>query len=137
MTTPIDESLCYHQPLADNVHKFVFVTNTREAIQEWAQHIERLQLAHRWYNRGHIRLLLDARTIREFPIRYLFEVLSDYNRAYPELEPPHLTMGFLHHPDTPILSIFYQFADLLHPPLMLRFFTDESQALRWLQVDAS
>ena len=60
--------------------------------------------------------------------RYLFEILSDYNRAYPDLEPPGLKLAFLRSPDTVILDIYHMMAELFDPPLSIQFFIDEDAA---------
>lgn len=132
MMNSIDVSLCEYQMLDTHIHQFIFHADNREAVTAWAQHIENLQLQRHWYGKGHIKLLLDARNAINLPLRYLFEMLSDYNRAYPELEPPRLTMAFLRSPDTVILDVYLMMAELFEPPLTVQFFTDEERACRWL-----
>lgn len=133
MNQSVDNTLCEYTALAGNTHRFIFHAGSRDAVKEWAQHIERLQLAQNWYGQDHIRLLLDARDAVNLPIRYLFEMLSDYNRPYPNLEPPHLTMAYLRSPDTVILDIYLMMAELFEPPLTVQFFTDDAKAQAWLE----
>lgn len=129
----VDTALCEHQVLEDKSHRFSFQAGNREAVQAWAHHIEQMQLKHKWYNTGHIKILVDARHAVELPIRYLFEMLSDYNRAYPNLEAPRVTMAYLRSADTPILEIYQMMAELFEPPLTVQFFLEEDKAERWLQ----
>lgn len=128
----IDISLCKHQALNDFTHLFIFQTGGRKAVEAWAQYIETLQVEHQWYSKKHIKLLIDARQAIKLPIRYLFEILSDYNRVYPDLEPPRLTMAFLRSPDTVILDVYLVMAELFEPPLTVQFFTNEEKAHRWI-----
>jgi hypothetical protein len=133
MMNSIDLSLCEHQVIDAKTHQFTFHAENREAILTWAQHIENLQLNGQWYDKGHIKLLIDARQAINLSLRYFFEMLSDYNRAYPDLEAPRITMAFLRSPDTVILDIYLMMAELFEPPLTVQFFTDEEKALRWLK----
>ena len=128
----VDTSLCIHRQLDDHSHLFTMVEGTRDAVKAMANYIEQLQLAHKWYGKGHIRLLVDARDAAGLPVRYLFEILSDYNRSYPELEPPGLTLAYLRSPDAVILDIYHMMAELFEPPLRVQFFIDEEKAKRWL-----
>jgi hypothetical protein len=132
MMNTINVALCEHQTLDEHNHHFVFHAGNREAVDVWAQHIENLQLSRQWYDKGHIKLLIDAREAINLPIRYLFEIMSDYNRAYPDLEPPRLTMAFLRSTDTVILDVYLMMTELFEPPLTVQFFTDEERAKRWL-----
>lgn len=129
----VNTALCEHQALESTLHRFTFQAGSREAVQAWAHHIEQMQLKREWYNTGHIKLFVDARQAIDLPIRYLFEMLSDYNRAYPDLEAPRVTMAYLRSPDTPILEIYQMMAELFEPPLTVQFFLEEDKAQRWLQ----
>lgn len=133
MALPMDQSLCQHDTLAGGFHRFTFQASSREAVQSWAQHVEQLQLTHQWYGRQHILLLLDARNAAELPLRYLFEMISDYNRAYPDLQAPSLVLAYLHHPSALILDLYRVLAEMLNPPVRIEFFTDEDTARDWLQ----
>jgi len=133
MTQEETQPLCKHQKLNSLGHEFVFQASNREAVQEWAYLIEQLQLQKLWYNQGHLRLLLDARAAKELPLRYLFELLSDYNRSYPGLDAPSLSIAFVHDPQTVILSIYEMIPELLSPPVRVKYFTDEASAKEWLQ----
>ncbi len=127
------QPLCTHEQRASLEHDFVFQESSRAAVEAWAALIEQLQLSHLWYNKGHLRLLLDSRTARELPLRYLFELLSDYNRSYPGLDAPQLSIAFVHDPQTVILSIYEMIPELLSPPVTAKYFTDEASARSWLQ----
>jgi hypothetical protein len=129
----VNTALCEHQVLDAKQHRFTFQEGNREAIKAWAHHIEQLQLERGWYNTGHLKLLVDARNAVDLPIRYLFEMLSDYNREYPDLESPIVTMAYLRSPETAILEIYQMMAELFEPPLTVQFFLEEDKALRWLQ----
>ena len=129
----VNTALCEHQALEPKLHRFTFQEASREAIQVWAHHIEQLQLKRQWYNTGHMKLLVDARHAIDLPIRYLFEMLSDYNRAYPDLDAPRVSLAYLRSPDTPILEIYQMMAELFEPPLTVQFFLEEDKAQRWLQ----
>jgi hypothetical protein len=133
MNQSVKNVLCEHQALSDTMHQFIFTDGSRDAVRAWANHIEQLQLGQGWYNHGHMHLLLDAREAVHLPIRYLFEVLSDYNRAYPNLEPPRVKMAYLRSPDTVVLDVYHMMAELFEPPLTVQFFTDENKARAWLQ----
>lgn len=133
MTNTLDVPLCQHQVLDGQIHHFKFNAGSRDAIKVWAQHIENIQLHRQWYGKGHLKLFIDACDAVNLPIRYLFEVLSDYNRAYPGLESPRLTMAYLRSPDTVILEIYHMMAELFESPLTVQFFTSEEKALRWLR----
>lgn len=130
-------SLCQYQQTDDGVHRFTFEAGTREAVRAWAHELEQVQLAGQWYGKEHVRVLLDARQAIDLPIRYLFECLSDYNREYPDLKPPHVRMAYLHNSETIILSIFYMFAELLAEEVTVEFFTDKQAALAWVQADST
>ena len=132
MMDTLNTSLCSHQPLDNHNHVFRMVEGTRDSINVMAYYIEQLQLANKWYGKGHICLLVDARSAAGLPIRYLFEVLSDYNRPYPDLEPPRLTLAYLRSPDAVILDIYHMMAELFEPPITVQFFIDEERAKRWL-----
>jgi hypothetical protein len=132
MTQEETQPLCKHQQIQPLEHKFVFQASNRAAVQEWAYLIEQLQLQKLWYNQAHLRLLLDARVAKELPLRYLFELLSDYNRSYPGLEAPSLSIAYLHDPQTVILSIYEMIPELLSPPVTVKYFTDEANAKQWL-----
>lgn len=133
MEQPVKNSLCEHQTVSKNAHEFLFHDDSREAVQAWAYHIEQLQLAQSWYNKGQISLLMDAREAVNLPIRYLFEMLSDYNRNYPNLEAPRVKMAYLRSPETVVLDVYSMMAELFEPPLAVQFFTDENKARSWLQ----
>jgi hypothetical protein len=128
----VNTALCEYQALEPNLHRFTFQEASREAIQAWAHHIEQLQLKRQWYNTSHVKLLVDARHAIDLPVRYLFEMLSDYNRAYPDLEAPRVSLAYLRSPDTPILEIYQMMAELFEPPLTVQFFLEEDKASRWL-----
>lgn len=128
----VNNALCTHKAINDNTHAFLMNEGTRDAVKAWANHIEELQLAQQWYGIERVHLLVDARNAVGLPIRYLFEILSDYNRAYPDLEPPALKLAFLRSPDTVILDIYHMMAELFDPPLSIQFFIEESAAKRWL-----
>ncbi|MCA9913854.1 MAG: STAS/SEC14 domain-containing protein [Anaerolineae bacterium] len=128
------QPLCIHEQRAALEHEFVFQASNRAAVEAWAGLIEQLQLSHLWYNKGHLRLLLDARSAKELPLRYLFELLNDYNRSYPGLEAPELSLAFVHDPQTVILSIYEMIPELLTPPVTAKYFTDESSARAWLEM---
>jgi len=128
----VNNELCTRRAINDNTHAFVMSGGTRDAVKAMANHIEELQLARQWYGIDQIRMLVDAREAVGLPIRYLFEILSDYNRAYPDLEPPGLKLAFLRSPDTVILDIYHMMAELFDPPLSIQFFIDEDAAKRWL-----
>lgn len=128
----VDTTLCIHQKLDEGTHRFTLLEGSRETVRALAQSIEGLQLSHQWYGMGHIRLLVDARSAVGLPVRYLFEILSDYNRAYPELDPPRLSLAYIRSPETVILDIYHMMAELFEPPLTLQFFIEEDHAERWL-----
>lgn len=128
----VDNSLCMHQALNPHKHKFTFAEGSREAVQTLAHHVEQLQLNHEWYGTEHIYIFVDARSALDLPIRYLFEVLSDYNRPYPDLVPPKLTLALLRNPETVVLDVYHVMAELFDPPLTVQFFVDEDNAKRWL-----
>lgn len=129
----LDTSICKYDVLGEDTYRFVFSEGSRDAVKVFAQHIENLQLAKNWYGKGQVRLLLDARTAINLPVRYLFEILSDYNRAYPDLAPPQIKMAYVRSPDTVILDIYNMMAELFEPPLTVQFFTDIERAQRWLE----
>lgn len=128
----VNSPLCLHQTLDNQTHSFILHEGSRKAVDVWAHHIEQLQIDRKWYGLGHIRLLVDAREAKGLPIRYLFEMLSDYNRAYEGLEPPHITLAYLRNPDTVILDVYHMMAEYFEPPLTVQFFTDEARAKNWL-----
>jgi hypothetical protein len=133
MSQPVKNALCEHRAVSDNTHEFIFRDDSRDAVQAWANHIEQLQLAQTWYNKAQIHLLLDAREAVNLPIRYLFEMLSDYNRSYPNLQAPRVKMAYLRSPETVVLDVYSMMAELFEPPLTVQFFTDASKARAWLQ----
>ena len=133
MDQSVKNALCEHRNVSDKVHEFVFHGENRDAVQAWANHVEQLQLAQAWYNKNQIDILVDAREAVNLPIRYLFEMLSDYNRSYPNLEAPRVKMAYLRSPDTVVLDIYQMMAELFEPPLTIQFFTDENKARVWLQ----
>jgi hypothetical protein len=132
MTQPVN-NLCVHQPQSDNQHHFTFRSGTRQAVREWLNRLETIQLKGKWYGKDRVYLLLDARQAVDLPVRYLFECLSDYNREYPDLQPPSVRIAYLHHPDTIVLSIYYLFAELMDSSVTVEFFSDEAAALDWLR----
>lgn len=132
MMNTVDSSLCVYEKLDEHSHMFMMAEGTREAVKTMAHYIEQIQVAHEWYGREQIRLLVDARSAVGLPIRYLFELLSDYNRAYPNLEPPRLKLALVRSPDAVILDIYHMMAELFEPPLTVQFFIDEDRAKRWL-----
>ena len=135
MTHSVDQ-LCTYQRGADDLHEFTFRSGSREAVREWLNQLETIQLAGDWYGKDAVYVLLDARQAVDLPIRYLFECLSDYNREYPDLKPPAVKIAYLHHPDTIVLSIFYLFAELLDSSVTVEFFADSSKARAWLDAQA-
>ena len=128
----VDSPLCLHNTLDNQTHTFILNEGSREAVDVWANYIEQLQIDHQWYGLGHIRLLVDARDAMGLPIRYLFEMLSDYNRAYEHLDPPRITLAYLRNPDTVILDVYHMMAEYFDPPLTVQFFTDADRAEQWL-----
>jgi hypothetical protein len=74
-----------------------------------------------------------VRAAVNLPIRYLFEMLSDYNRSYPNLAAPQVKMAYLRSPETVVLDVYSMMAELFEPPLTVQFFTDETKARAWLQ----
>ncbi|MGJ3240151.1 MAG: hypothetical protein ACFE0Q_15700 [Anaerolineae bacterium] len=127
-----DLSLCSYEALADGSYAFTLHDSSRDAVQALAHHIEQLQLARKWYGKDHVRLLIDARQASTLPIRYLFEVLNDYNRPYPHLDPPKLTMAYLRNPETVILDMYHMLAELFNPPMSVQYFMDAERAKSWL-----
>lgn len=117
--------------LNENIHKFTFDSEGREAVDEWAQEIERIQLEGHWYGQPLVRLLLDARDVADVPVRYLFECLSDYNREYEQLMPPRVRLAYIHNAETPMLSIFHTFATLLSTPVDAAFFSADEVESAW------
>lgn len=126
-----------HRSLENGVHEFRFLEPTRDAVDEWANHLEQLQLQGHWYGRETVRLILDTRQSGSLPIRYLFECLSDYNREYAHLKPPKVRIAYVHAPSQIILPIFSTFADLMPVPTKARFFEADAydQALAWLHSE--
>ncbi|MEL6404090.1 MAG: hypothetical protein AAFV98_04825 [Chloroflexota bacterium] len=133
----VDLSLCKYEALEPaNTHSFIFTEGSRGAVKAFAQRIESLQVSGKWYGKGTVFLLLDAQSALGLPIRYLFEIISDYNRVYPDLDPPHIKMAFVRSPDTVILDIYHMMAELFEPPLTVQFFTESDRAERWLLTDS-
>lgn len=128
----VNSPLCLHEALDNQTHTFTITDGTRDAVDDWAHHIEVLQVNHAWYGLGHVRLLIDAREAIGLPIRYLFEVLSDYNRSYDGLVPPRITLAYLRSADTVILDVYHMMAEYFEPSLTVQFFTDEDRARQWL-----
>ena len=133
MDQSVKNALCEHRTVSDKAHEFIFHGESRDAVQAWANHVEQLQLAQAWYNKNQVEILVDAREAVNLPIRYLFELLSDYNRSYPNLEAPRVKMAYLRSPDTVVLDIYQMMAELFEPPLTIQFFIDENKARTWLQ----
>jgi len=130
---PAADSLCQYRHISNDLHEFLFHDNSRDAIKAWANHVEQLQLKRAWYGKSLVRLLLDARKTPDLSLRFLFEMLSDYNRPYPQLVPPQVRIAYLHNSDTKILSVYYQFAELMKQPTSIEFFKDKDAALSWLK----
>lgn len=128
----VNSPLCLHEALDNHTHTFTITDGTRDAVDDWAEYIEDLQVNHAWYGLGHVRLLIDARQAIDLPIRYLFEILSDYNRPYEGLVPPRITLAYLRSVDTVILDVYHMMAEYFDPPLTVQFFTDETRARQWL-----
>lgn len=139
MVNGTGESLCKHQELDNGIHQFTFFADDRSAVDEWAAHIEQLQINGKWYGKGVMRLLLDSRASGQLPMRYLFECLSDYNREYEHLrlKAPEIRMAYVHDDSIAILEIFNLFAGLMPVPTQARFFSDhEIEAAKvWLLAD--
>lgn len=131
----IQSNLCSYTKLREDQHKFVFHASNREALKEWANHVEELQLQHQWYNRSLMRLFIDARSSVGLSVRAFFEYLSDYNRPYPQLTPPHIRIAFLHSPHFEVKDVYQQFADLMTVPTTIKFFEEEAKAMEWLQSE--
>lgn len=125
-------SNCEYHLRSDGIHEFVFKADERASIDAWVHILEQIQLAGQWYGKPQVTLLLDARHASHLPIRYLFECLSDYNRAYPSLKPPAVVIGYVHSPTAVILSIYYTLAELMAQPTTIQFFTEKGEALDWL-----
>ncbi len=134
----VSDGLCRLVERNDGIYEFVFAQTGREAIDAWAAQLETLQLAGNWYGKGQVRVLLDVRDV-ELPVRYLFECLSDYNRAYHNLIPPHVRLAYVHKPATIILDIYRMFAELMSTPCTAEFFPAEryAEAVKWLLVAES
>lgn len=127
------DELCSHRQ-RETRHEFVFHQSGRAAIDAWATRLEELQLQGKWYGLPLVRLLLDAHDV-DLPVRYLFECLSDYNRAYRNLNPPSVRIAFLHDPTMIILDVFKTFAELMTTPVEIEFFPEQDYdaALKWLE----
>lgn len=134
----VSGGLCWYREKQDGILEFVFEQTGREAINAWAAQLEALQLAGKWYGQGQVRVLLDVRGV-ELPVRYLFECLSDYNRAYNNLIPPHVRLAYVHKPETIILDIYRMFAELMSTPCTAEFFAADRypDAINWLLVAES
>lgn len=134
----VSDGLCRYVERDDEIYEFVFEKTGREAIDAWAAQLEGLQLVGKWYGREQVRVLLDVRDV-ELPIRYLFECLSDYNRAYQNLVPPHVRLAYVHKPGTIILEIYRMFAELMSTPCTAEFFDSDRypDAIKWLLVAES
>lgn len=132
MDNSVNSGLCKHRTISHTTHDFVFTDSSRDAVKAWSNYIEQLQLQQAWYNKEQMNLLIDARDAVDLPIRYLFEMLSDYNRSYPNLQAPRIKMAYLRSPDTLVLDIYQMMAELFEPPLTVQFFTDENKARAWL-----
>lgn len=128
----VNSPLCLHSALDTHTHTFILNEGSREAVDVWAEHIEQIQIDHQWYGLEHVRLLVDAREANGLPMRYLFEILSDYNRSYEHLDPPRITLAYLHDPATIILDVYHMMAEFFDPPLTVQYFTDEDRARQWL-----
>lgn len=111
---------------------FVLHEGSHAAIDIFADQIEQLQLEKKWYNTGHILLLVDASEDQELAMRYLLETLGDYNRSYGGLIAPSVTLAVVHHPQTEIPDVYHMFASLLEPPVKVKYFTDLPDAQAWL-----
>lgn len=134
----VSDGLCQYIERHDAIYEFVFQETGRSAIDAWAAQIETLQLAGKWYGQAQVRILLDVRQI-ELPVRYLFECLSDYNRAYAHLVPPHVRLAYVHKPETIILGIYRMFAELMSTPCTAEFFSADqyADAVKWLLIAES
>jgi hypothetical protein len=134
----VSDGLCRWVERNDGIYEFVFEQTGREAIDAWAGQLEELQLAGKWYGKAQVCVLLDVRHV-ELPVRYLFECLSDYNRAYRNLIPPHVRLAYIHKPETIILDIYRMFAELMSTPCTAEFFVADryAEAIKWLLVAES
>ncbi len=124
------------QPEPEGILYCQFNSPERSAIDEWATWIEQWQLQGLWYGKAVIRLLIDCRAIEKQPLRYFLECLSDYNREYPMLTPPHLRLAYVSPDGVPVLSLFGVLADLIEG-LEAEFFEASAytQARAWLMSD--
>lgn len=127
---------CDYHPHEGSIHVFTFRSSDRSAIDAWVDILEDIQLQGRWYGKPKVSLLLDARQASYLPLRYLFECLSDYNRAYPDLTPPRVQMAYIHSPTAVILSIYYTLAELMAQPVTVEFFTEKAEGIAWLKARA-
>ena len=130
-------ALCQCQERDNGVFEFTFFADDYHAVDQWADRIEQLQLAGKWYGKSVVRLLLDTRNSGQLPLRYLFECLSDYNREYPHLQPPHVRLAYVHSSSFTMLDVFKMFATLLPVPTVAEFFTEDEydDAMNWVLAD--
>ncbi|QPC82215.1 hypothetical protein G4Y79_21405 [Phototrophicus methaneseepsis] len=129
--------LCLCEELDNGVFQFTFKDEGHAAVNEWTNHIERLQLDGKWYGRDKVYLMLDTRESGQLPLRYLFECLGDYNREYPRLVPPQVRLAYLYPASFTMLDVFKLFATLLPVPTVAEFFQEDAyqDAMNWLLAD--
>lgn len=127
-------ALCQCHTLNNGVFEFTFFADNHHAVDQWANLIEQLQLEGKWYGQPVVRLLMDTRESGQLPLRYLFECLSDYNREYPHLQPPHVRLAYVHSSAFTMLDVFKMFATLMPSPTAAEFFdeTQYDQAVSWV-----
>lgn len=119
---------------SQGIYTCVFLSASRDAIDDWMSIIEEWQVRGLWYGREVIRFLVDSTQVSGLPLRYLLECLADYNRVYSSLQAPNVRLAYLYSSQERVPAVFSLVARLMNDTLQADYFLQErvEAARAWL-----
>lgn len=115
----------------DGLPVITYLKPSRQAIDQWLAHVDTLLLEHP--TNQTLNYILEHREIDNLPpITYAAQAVRGWLKRNPQH--PNIRIASIHR-DTMLLSVIDSLVQMLRANrVQIRFFTDEGEALRWLQA---
>jgi hypothetical protein len=134
MQTDVSKPHCQYKRLENGLHEFVFLSNTRAAVDDYFAILESSRIAQGEYRPDIVRLIIELRNPGTPPVSYMMQRYAEFVRAHKDHLPP-VRIVYLYRPGF-ILSMVRSFIGLMPESRYAnrRFFpvTERAQAEAWL-----
>jgi len=125
------DNLIFENPPLEGYYKFTMLTSSRQAIDEWIDHIDKIW-AHHTATGTHMGILIDSSQIPEQPLRYAFRRGIELSRKHPNI--PRGRTAFIMNKSA-LITLLDSFLRILRLNWEYRYFDKDEQeeAIAWAQ----